>query len=110
MGKVKISLLLLSLIQFLSGQAQNESIYNHLENTKKLSVKQISDNNLSQLTDATIYQADLSFDLENSGYGYPVNSAFFLKTGAEYKAYGSIEEILGSDLFINSIKSFFVVY
>ncbi len=106
MKKIKISLLLVALVHFLSGQAQNETIYNYLENTKQLSVKYIGDNNLSQLSDAIIYHADLSFDLENSGYGSIINSAWFIKTQTELKAFSQMEELLESALFINSLGDF----
>lgn len=106
MKTIKFCFLLAALIHFLSGQAQNEAINNYLENTKQLSVKYIGDNNLSQLSNATIYQADLSFDLENSGYGSIINSAWFIKTQTELKSFRQMEELLGSTLFINSLGNF----
>lgn len=106
MKTIKFCFLLAALIHFLSGQAQNEAINNYLENTKQLSVKYIGDNNLSQLSSATIYKADLSFDLENSGYGSIINSAWFIKNQTELKSFRQMEELLGSTLFINSLGDF----
>lgn len=106
MKTIKLSLLLVGLIQFLSAQAQHEAIYNYLENTKQLSVRQIGDNNLSQISNATVYQADLSFDLENSDYGSIINSAWFIKNQTELKAFRQMEELLSSSLFINSLADF----
>ncbi len=106
MKTIKFSLLLVGLIHFISSQAQHEAIYTYLENTKRLSVRQIGDNNLAQISNVKIYQADLSFDLENSGYGSIINSAWFIKNQTELKAFRQMEELLSSYLFINSIADF----
>lgn len=98
------------LISFIIGHSQSDdqkmAIFNYLESTKLITIKQIADNNLSQISDATIYNADLAFDLENSGYGNSVNPAYFIKTRTENIAYRNVTDILTSDIFIKSLNGF----
>lgn len=107
---LKHVLLVALLFSIIIGNAQSDeqskAIFDFLENTKLVSVRQISDNNLSKISNATIYYADLSFDMENSGYGNTVNSAYFIKEKKEFKAFNQAYDLLGSDTFINSLKKF----
>lgn len=99
------------IFSLISGNAQNDeqskAIYDYLESTKLVTLKQLSDNNLSKISDAKIYHADLAFDIENSGNGgYSINSAYFIKVKKELTAFKNAYDLLASDLFINSLKKF----
>lgn len=101
-----IALLFSIIIGNAQSDEQSKAIYDYLENTKLVSVRQISDNNLSKISNATIYYADLSFDMENSGYGNTINSAYFIKVKNEFTAFKHAYDLLASNLFINSLKKF----
>jgi hypothetical protein len=110
MKTIKHLIFIALIFSLISGNAQNDAqskaIYDYLENTKIVTIKQISDNNLSAISDAKIYHADLAFDLENSGYGNSVNTAYFVKTKTENKSFKNVRDILSSDIFIKSLNGF----